>query len=165
MDSTQHNSFPLRGKVDAKRTEGVMPQDTTYQALAVSPPQSLRDSSPLKGEPLKLLAKTLRKNATEHERWLWTELRGLKRYGARFRRQVVLGPYIVDFACHRSKIVIELDGIQHAQTDHKLKDEKRDTWLTHEGFLVLRYWNTELHENLQSVMDGIYDAVCLRVKT
>ncbi len=132
-------------------------------ALRAAPPQSLRDSSPLKGEQLLRMAKTLRNNSTGHERWMWTELRNLKHHGLRFRRQVVLGSFIVDFACHRSKTVIELDGSQHGEEKHAQKDKLRDEWLEREGYMVLRFWNGELHDDIGSVVDAIYEKATQRI--
>ncbi|WP_416878162.1 endonuclease domain-containing protein [Litorimonas sp.] len=149
----------------AKQPEGVRRQNAPSQFIApFPPPQSLRDSSPLKGEQSKKIAQHLRRNATEHERWLWTELRLFKKtLGCRFRRQVVLGPYIVDFACHKSKMVIEVDGNHHAEIEHAQKDGIRDKFLENEGYKVLRFWNAELHEDWENILDHIADTVTQRM--
>lgn len=120
-----------------------------------SPPQSLRDSSPLKGERERLskLAKKLRQNATEEERRLWHYIRKLKGY--RFRRQVRIGIFIVDFCCHQTKTIIELDGSQHAEDSHMIKDKKRDHWLKKEGFTVFRFWNPVSDEEWDGVIDTL----------
>lgn len=80
------------------------------------------------------LARDLRQQMTDAERFLWSRLR--RRFlGAKFRRQVPLGPFIVDFACMRSKLVIEVDGGQHLESS---TDAARDWWLAENGFRVLR---------------------------
>ena len=71
----------------------------------------------------------------------------------KFRRQQPIGPYIVDFVNFKKRIVIELDGGQHAI--EKENDVKRDAWLNSEGFEVLRFWNNEIFENLEGVLDVI----------
>jgi very-short-patch-repair endonuclease len=100
-------------------------------------------------------ARTLRKNMTEAERKLWGRLRE-QQLGIRFRRQVVLGRYIVDFACLTPKIIIEVDGSQHADNLHY--DEQRTKWLESLGYRVLRYWNNEVLNNLDAVLDAIWRA-------
>jgi len=99
------------------------------------------------------LAKNLRKNATDLERKLWHDLKTIE--GARFRRQVIIDRYIVDFACYTSRIIVELDGSQHADKAHALKDKSRDNYLRAQGFTVLRYWNFDTEHK----RDGIIDAI------
>jgi very-short-patch-repair endonuclease len=100
-------------------------------------------------------ARSLRKNMTEAERKLWGRLRE-QQLGIRFRRQVVLGRYIVDFASFTPKIIIEVDGSQHADNAHY--DEQRTKWLESMGYRVLRYWNNEVLNNLDAVLDAIWKA-------
>ena len=100
-------------------------------------------------------ARTLRKNMTEAERKLWGRLRG-QQLGIRFRRQVVMGRYIVDFLCLDPKIIIEVDGSQHADDIHY--DEQRTKWLASLGYRVLRYWNNEVLQELDAVLDAIWKA-------
>lgn len=97
-------------------------------------------------------AKRLRKEATDTERHLWKYLRA-KRLGFKFRRQVVIGPYIVDFVCHDRRLVIECDGGQHAS--QKSYDQKRDQWLQKQGYRVLRFWDNEVLQNLDAVLERI----------
>ena len=88
---------------------------------------------------------------TDAERLLWSRLR--RRYqGAKFRRQLPLGPFIVDFACVRSKLVIEVDGGQHLDS---ADDEARDRWLAQSGYRVLRFWNHDVLTNLDGVLERI----------
>jgi len=97
------------------------------------------------------LARDLRQQMTDAERFLWSRLR--RRFlGAKFRRQVPLGPFIVDFACMRSKLVIEVDGGQHLESS---ADAERDRWLAENGFRVVRFWNHEVLQNLEGVLERI----------
>ncbi|MBI4795299.1 MAG: endonuclease domain-containing protein [Deltaproteobacteria bacterium] len=99
------------------------------------------------------LAKNLRKRSTDAEILLWRHLRGKQLAGYKFRRQEPIGNYIVDFVCFSKRIVIELDGGQHAiEAD---KDFKRDNWLRGQGFKVLRFWNNEVLTNIEGVVETI----------
>lgn len=100
-------------------------------------------------------AKALRNNMTEAEKRLWAELRRRRLLGCKFRRQQPIGPYIVDFACLSLRLIVELDGGQHAR--EMAHDKSRDRWLTEEGFTVLRFWNHEVFENIQGVLERIAD--------
>ena len=75
--------------------------------------------------------------------------------GFRFRRQVPIGKFIVDFACLDAKLIIEIDGGQHNEPSHKQKDAERTGWLESEGYQVLRFWNNEVFENLDGVLQTI----------
>jgi len=96
-------------------------------------------------------ARDLRQNMTDAERRLWRELR-CGSLGARFRRQVPIGPYIVDFACFPRRLVIEIDGGQHLGDT---RDQARDAWLADQGFRVLRFWNHEVLKNVEGVLEVI----------
>jgi very-short-patch-repair endonuclease len=97
-------------------------------------------------------ARTLRRDATGAERLLWLALsEGLPE--ARFRRQVPLGPYIVDFCSHGAKLVVEVDGSQHQ--DAAAYDDSRSRFLEGEGYRVLRFWNNEVLGNLEGVTTAI----------
>ena len=100
---------------------------------------------------LKELARNMRKNPTDAERLLWQHIRNFKIKGVKFRRQEPIGRYIVDFVNYEERIVIELDGGQHAID--KENDQIRDNWLKAEGFKVLRFWNNEVFENLEGVLE------------
>ncbi len=100
-------------------------------------------------------AKDLRKNSTEAEKLLWHYLRAKQFHGLKFRRQEIIGDYIVDFVCFAKKIVIELDGGQHAEETHTLKDQVRDQWLRNQGFTVLRFWNNDVLKNIEGVGEEI----------
>ena len=98
-------------------------------------------------------ARGLRKNATEAEKHLWYMLRQ-KNFGVKFRRQTVIGHYIVDFVCFEKFLVIEIDGGQHAYSD---EDIVRDKWLKAEGFEVLRFWNHDVLGNREGVLEKIME--------
>ena len=100
-------------------------------------------------------ARSLRKNATPAERILWQQLRLLKSEGRHFRRQVPIAGYVADFACHYPKLVIELDGDQHGKPHEAIADEERSRVLKQHGFKVLRFWNIDVREALEGVVDRI----------
>ncbi|NCO60259.1 endonuclease domain-containing protein [bacterium] len=105
------------------------------------------------------LAKSLRKNPTDAEQLLWSRLKMRQIEGFKFRRQQPIGNYIVDFVCLDNRIVIEVDGGQHAE--EKNKDRERDTYLQRYGFKVLRFWNNDVLRNTEGVLEVIRDA-CLK---
>jgi very-short-patch-repair endonuclease len=104
---------------------------------------------------MKRRARELRRDQTEAESLLWRAIRGEQLGGHKFRRQQTIGAYIVDFVSLDAKLVLELDGGQHA--DAVDYDAKRDAWLTSEGFHVLRFWNNDVMENLEGVLMNIAD--------
>ena len=89
---------------------------------------------------------------TEAEARLWHELRGRRLDRIKFRRQVPIGIYVADFACLEAKLIVELDGSQHAESMH---DRVRDADLKARGFRVLRFWNDDVLRELDSVCDTI----------
>ncbi len=102
-------------------------------------------------------ARSLRKNLTIAEKKLWYEIRNNRLSGLRFRRQVPFGSYIVDFACFEPKIIIELDGSQHANEAAVIYDQKRTTYLESLGYHVLRFWNHEILKEIDRVKEVIWD--------
>ena len=98
-------------------------------------------------------AKTLRRNLTDAEQKLWYHLRAHRFMGRKFKRQKPLGRYVVDFICLEEKLIIELDGGQHA--DSVEYDKERDSWLRSEGYTVLRFWNNELVNETEGVLERI----------
>ena len=100
-------------------------------------------------------ARALRKRMTPEEIILWARLRRLDDW--KFRRQQAIGAYIVDFACFAPKIVIEIDGSQHGAPREKEQDESRDAWLLSQGFTVKRFWNSDIHKNLEGVLQSILE--------
>ena len=111
---------------------------------------------PRRGSRPRQIERTLRKNQTEHERLLWFLLRGRRFVGFKFRRQHRLGDAIVDFVCLESRVVVELDGGQH--NDDPTRDAKRDAALATLGFFVLRFWNPQLMDQREDVLDRIWRA-------
>jgi len=101
---------------------------------------------------LRQRARNLRKNSTNAEKHLWYHLRA-GRLGFKFKRQVPLGAYIVDFVCIEKRLVIELDGGQHM--DNKMYDTKRTDWLMTNQFKVLRFWNHDVFQQTPSVLEVI----------
>ena len=105
------------------------------------------------------LAKGLRKRLTNAERLLWSRLRAGHFGGIKFRRQQPIGDYIVDFVSLERKLIVELDGGQHALADGMLGDKQRDAWLMKEGYTVLRFWDNEVFENIDGVIETIRRSV------
>jgi very-short-patch-repair endonuclease len=101
----------------------------------------------------------MRHEPTDAERVLWQHLRHLTVDGSHFRRQATIGPYYADFACHAAKLVIELDGGQHNETEGMARDAKRTADLASRGYRVLRFWNNEVLGNVEGVMETIAAAV------
>jgi len=95
-------------------------------------------------------AKTLRRNLTGAEQKLWYHLRAYRFMGKKFKRQKPIGRYVVDFVCLEEKLIIELDGGQHAESVEY--DQERDSWLRKQGYTVLRFWNNDVLRNLEGVL-------------
>lgn len=103
-------------------------------------------------------ARALRNGQTDAERMTWLRI---SRYRPRFTRQLVIGPYIVDLACRSAKLAIEFDGSQHL--DAQAYDERRSLFLREQGWTVLRFWNGDVIENPDGVVEAILNraAECL----
>ena len=106
-----------------------------------------------------VFARPLRKRSTDAERKLWNHLRARQLAGAKFRRQVPIGDFIVDFASYDRRLVVELDGSQHAEPAHRARDAARDHWLRSQGFAVLRFWDTDVLQRPDAVLSAILDAL------
>lgn len=102
---------------------------------------------------MKQLARALRKNQTDAEKLLWYRLRNRQLVGCKFRRQQIIGPYIADFLCLEPKLIIELDGGQHATRQDQ--DEQRTRFLESLGYWVLRFWNHDVLRDINSVLEVI----------
>jgi very-short-patch-repair endonuclease len=102
---------------------------------------------------MKCRTKTLRKNLTDAERWLWQRLRNRELSGWKFRRQHSIGPYIVDFVCIEKRLVIELDGGQHVENLES--DAKCSEYLKEKGYRILRFWNNDVLREGESVLNVI----------
>jgi very-short-patch-repair endonuclease len=101
-------------------------------------------------------AKPLRKRMTDAEYRLWYRLRAHRFDSAKFKRQVPIGPYVADFVCFDCKLLIELDGGQHADN---ARDVRRDAWFAAQGFRTLRFWNNDVLRNTNGVLEVIAAAL------
>lgn len=100
------------------------------------------------------IARRLRAAATDAELRLWSHLRRKQAAGFRFRRQHPLGRYVVDFFCPEAKLIIEVDGGQHAE-----ESATRETWLRSRGYRVLCFWNNDVLGNTEGVVEEIFRAL------
>ena len=107
-------------------------------------------------------AKMLRKNMTKEERHLWYDF--LKTYPVQFRRQYAIGCYYVDFYCYQAKLVIELDGSQHTESQAVEYDKARTAFLEKEGLTVLRFYNSDIWGNFPGVCQRIDEEVKKRLR-
>lgn len=105
------------------------------------------------------IARSLRRNQTPWERLVWHFLRAKRFNGLKFKRQVPIGPYVVDFCCNEKKLIIEVDGGQHNNYSNRQNDRIRERFLRGEGYRVLRFWNSDVSGNLEGVYDRILEAV------
>lgn len=111
----------------------------------------------LSNPELKHFAQNLRKNMTKEERKLWYQF--LRNLPVRFRRQVVIGGYIVDFYCAKAKLVVELDGSQHYEEEGIRRDQSRDAFLCSQGITVLRYSNLDVNTRFEGVCESILQSL------
>ena len=105
-------------------------------------------------------AKRMRTAQTDAEAKLWLHLRGKRFSGYKFRRQQPIGPYIVDFVCLKCRLIVEADGGQH--TDAAEYDRSRTAWLESQGFHVLRFWNNDILQRSEDVLDSILNTLVRR---
>ncbi len=127
-------------------------------------PKASHSPSPLAGEglgrggrPVALArAKRMRSEPTDAELVLWQLLRAKRFVGYKFKRQVPIDRYIVDFICFANRLIIEADGSQHAESNY---DADRDAYLAEEGFRVLRFWNNDILTNTEGVSEAIWAAL------
>jgi very-short-patch-repair endonuclease len=112
----------------------------------------------MRGPQPKLLRKVrrLRRDSTDVERKLWFQLRDRRLRGFKFVRQEPIGPYVADFVCRERKLVVEVDGGQHAENN---RDAIRDDFLRREGYQVIRFWNVDVLRNKEGVLTFILDAL------
>ncbi len=102
-------------------------------------------------------AKELRREMTPLERKLWARLRAHRMKGVHFRPQHAIGNYVVDFCAAQKKLIIELDGSQHLeQTEY---DAQRTEFLQSKGYRVLRFWNNDVSNNMDAVLDVIWESL------
>ena len=101
-------------------------------------------------------ARSLRHGDNMAEAILWSELKARKLAGYKFVRQMPIGPYFADFACRSTRLIVELDGSQHADSEY---DRKRDEYMRAKGYSVLRFWNTDALKQMRSVCETILAAL------
>jgi very-short-patch-repair endonuclease len=104
-------------------------------------------------------ARDLRRDMTQAEKKLWWQLRQLPLANSHFRRQAAIGPYFADFASHKCRVVIEVDGGGHGEARQMATDRRRTAYLASRGYRVLRFWNNEVLKEIEGVMTLIYEAV------
>ena len=100
-------------------------------------------------------AAMLRQNATECEKQLWAALRNRQLDGFKFRRQATIGPYVVDLLCAEHRLIVEVDGGQHGDE----ADLSRTRFLERQSYSVIRFWNHEVIENLDGVLESVRQAL------
>ena len=109
----------------------------------------------------RVLAHRLRANVTDAEKKTWYMVRDRRILGAKFRRQQVIGPFVVDIFCAEFGLIIEIDGSQHAE-EQASYDHRRTRWLESKGYRVIRFWNNDVLLEPRSVADAIYHALLER---
>jgi len=123
-------------------------------------PSPLRGEGRVRGtvqEKPRRYARHLRREQTDAKRTLWWRLRDRQLSGAKFRRQHPVGPFITDFCCPEVKLIIELDGGQHAV--QREADAQRTAFLEAHGYRVLRFWDNEVLANICGVLERIAEAL------
>ncbi|HEY5067150.1 MAG TPA: endonuclease domain-containing protein [Xanthobacteraceae bacterium] len=174
VERAPENPSPLAGEVAARSAAGEGRGDEVVLggvgSHGPSPgrPLRVRPSSPARGEGktgagtssvspmMRRRAQVLRLRLTNAERKLWYALRDRRFAGSKFRRQVPVGPFIADFVCFEERLVVEVDGGQHADS---MQDQRRDRWFAENGFRVLRFWNNEVLRNVEGVMTVLAQAL------
>ena len=101
----------------------------------------------------------LRKNMTDAEQKLWSHIRKKQLNGYKFRRQQPIGPFVVDFVCLPKKLILEIDGGQHNSEECIKTDNQRTIYLASKGFTILRFWNNEIFDNIQGVLEQIINTL------
>ncbi len=101
----------------------------------------------------------MRAAMTDAERVLWRALKAIALEGTHFRRQVIVGPFIADFACLATRLIIEVDGSQHGLPAQQDYDVRRTRYLERQGFRVLRFWSAQVLRETSSVIDTIHAAI------
>jgi very-short-patch-repair endonuclease len=135
----------------------LFPGPTEASVPAPSPLVGEGGRRPDEGEAKRVgLARALRQRATEVEDLLWYLLRDRRFANYKFRRQVPIGPYVADFVCYTARLIVELDGSQHAESK---QDKLRDAELERRGFRVLRFWNNQLNAERDTVLGAIWFAL------
>ena len=108
--------------------------------------------------PLLEAARALRKSITDAEQLMWHCLRQKQLGGFRFRRQHPFERFVLDFYCCEAKLAVELDGGQHNEPEAIVRDTERTAFLEQHGIQVIRFWNNKVFQNLEGVLQSVYDA-------
>jgi very-short-patch-repair endonuclease len=147
-------SMVLHLAAERGRGKGVLPDDLADNARfdSPSPPWGEGRVRGALQEDLAHYARELRRAQTDAERTLWAQLRG-RRLALKFRRQHPIGPYIVDFCCPERRLIVELDGSQHAL--RRDEDAARSRFFRLNGYRVLRFWNPDVFGNLDGILERI----------
>ena len=106
---------------------------------------------------LKDVTKKLRQNMQIPERILWAKLRNRRFKQYKFRRQVQIDNYIVDFICYEKSLIIELDGRQHLTPENLIQDEIRTQYLKNKNYNIVRYYNTDILNNIDNVLEDLWN--------
>ena len=104
-------------------------------------------------------AREMRNAPTAAEGKLWSLIQPLRQQGYHFRRQVLIGPYYADIACHDARLIIEADGATHSTDEEIEYDKRRDRYLKSRGFRILRFWNDDIAHNASGVGEAILGAL------
>ncbi len=105
------------------------------------------------------IARKLRKNSTSQEQKIWNLLRNRQFLGLKFKRQVPIYNYVVDFVCEEKKLIIEIDGGQHNEPNNINEDNIRTNILEKEGYKVIRFWNNEIDNNIEGVYQKLLEVL------
>ena len=130
------------------------------RSLRSRPPSPARgEGKPVESKEVSIAtsrARALRSNMTDAERKLWYAFRDRRFADFKFRRQVPIGPFIADFICYDARVVVEVDGGQHADS---ASDARRDRWFAANDFLVLRFWNNDVLKNREGVLISVLEVL------
>ncbi len=151
---------PLAGEGGERRSRSPGEGEAASTASAAPSNEPRVAQSPR--NPKRDTARRLRNTMTDAERKLWSLLRNRKLSGCKFRRQVPVGPYVADFLSFESRLIVEADGGQHADSE---TDMDRDAWLTNQGFRIVRFWNSDIAENPDGVVSRLSELACTNRQT
>jgi very-short-patch-repair endonuclease len=137
-----------------------------YNATLILPRPFMGEGSRVREESMSKAsitqARTLRKRQTPQEIKMWARLRNRQLCGLKFRRQYMIGPYIVDFVCVEKKFIIEIDGWQHKEEFSGEKEKQRSIFLQTQGYHIVRFWNNEIDGNIDGVFFKLEEIIhCL----
>ena len=121
-----------------------------------------KQATPALDPHLLALARKLRQEQTDAEQLLWHVLRNRQFGGLKFRRQFPVTPYVLDFYCHEASLAIEVDGGQHNEPDRERRDAERTAYLGTQGITVIRFWNHEVLQETEAVLEQLHEALTQR---